>query len=292
MLKTHTGQFPIAFRRGWSDWQKKDPIALAKWASDNGFAALDLMNVTARDFEILSSHNLGMGSVDLLDFGAIMSADLEKRKQTIAANIQYVKDVAALGAKVFFTCVIPGDHTKSRSENYKLAVECFSPVGEACKSVGATIAIEGWPGGAPHYSTLCCTPETLRPFLKDVPGTSVNYDPSHLIRLGVDHIRFLNEFAPHVKHVHAKDTTRFADAQYEVGSLSPAFLKPHAFGDATWRYCLPGHGEGKWKEIVQVLHASGYSGCVSIELEDENYNGTEAGEKLALTTTRDFLRAL
>lgn len=291
-MHTTTGQFPIAFRRGWSDWQKKDAASLAKWTSENGFSAIDLMNVSAKDFEILAQHKLSIGSVDLLDFGAIMSADAGKRKDILAKNIEYVKETAKLGAKVFFTCIIPGDPSKPRNENYMLAVECFSPIGEACRSAGASMAIEGWPGGGPHFGNLCCTPETLRPFLKDVPGAAVNYDPSHLIRLGVDHIRFLNEFAPHVKHVHAKDTTTFPDAQYEVGSMSAAFLKGHGFGETTWRYCIPGHGEAKWKQIVQILQSTGYRGAVSIELEDENYNGGEAGEKLALTTTREFLRAL
>lgn len=144
-----------------------------------------------------------------------------------------------------------------------------------------------------HITRICAAPpETLRPFLKDVPAAAVNYDPSHLIRLGVDHIRFLNEFVPDVRHVHAKDTLTFPDAQYELGTMSPAFMKPHAFGDATWRYCLPGHGEAKWKQIVQTLTEANYRGMISIELEDENYNGSERDEKLALTTTRDFLRAL
>ena len=31
-MPTRTGNFPIGFRRGWSDWQKKDTAALAAWA--------------------------------------------------------------------------------------------------------------------------------------------------------------------------------------------------------------------------------------------------------------------
>ena len=74
-MPTRTGNFPIGFRRGWSDWQKKDARSLANWAKENGFDTLDLMNVTRGDLDILKSVGLRIGSVDLLDFGKIMSND-------------------------------------------------------------------------------------------------------------------------------------------------------------------------------------------------------------------------
>src|SRR5205823_2785829 len=182
MATTHTGTFPIGFRRGWTQWQK-DLAALSRWAKAQEFEAMDL------------------------------------------------------GAHIFFTCIIPTDPTAPRAENYKLAVESFAPIADACAGVGAALAIEGWPGSAPHLANLCCTPETVRAFLKDVgPGAGINYDPSHLIRLGVDHVRFLQEFLPNVHHVHAKDTQLFDDARYEFGSPPATFAKPHGFGEWTWRY--------------------------------------------------------
>jgi sugar phosphate isomerase/epimerase len=41
-----------------------------------------------------------------------------------------------------------------------------------------------------------------------------------------------------------------------------------------------------------VLKDSGYRGAVSVELEDENFNGSEAGEKLALETSIAFLKSV
>jgi sugar phosphate isomerase/epimerase len=290
---TRTGKFPLGFRRGWSAWQKSSVAALARWAKDNGFAALDLMNVTPADLRAVADAGLRLGSADLLDFGNIMSTDAGKRREVIERNVAYVSQLAALGVKAFFTCIIPGDPAAKRADNYRLAVECFSPIARACEEKGATIVIEGWPGGAPWYANLCCTPETLRAFLKDVgDGAAVNYDPSHLIRLRVDHIRFLREFAPRVKHVHAKDTIVYPDALYEFGTQSAAFAEAHDFGEQTWRYCLSGHGESRWGEIFAILADSGYKGVVSIELEDENFNGSEEGEKSALIYSREFLASV
>lgn len=292
-MNTRTGNFRIGFRRGWSDWQKKDPVPFYRWARDNGFASLDLMNIGPGDLASLREHGLSIGSVDLLDFGAIMSTDAAKRADVIAKNVKHVTELAAAGAKVFFTCVLPGDPTKPRGENYKLAVECFAPIADAAHRSGAKIAVEGWPGGHPHYGSLCCTPETYRALIKDLgPSVGVNYDPSHLIRLGVDHIRFLHEFAPNVHHVHAKDTELMSDAVYEYGLYQPsAFGKPHGFGEHIWRYTLPGHGCTRWTEAVTILKSVNYAGCVSIELEDENFNGTEAGEKAGLLASLAFLKS-
>jgi sugar phosphate isomerase/epimerase len=236
---------------------------------------------------------LSVGSVDLLDFGQVMANDAGKRKEVLEANLKYVKEAAASGGKAFFTCIIPGDPAKKRQENYKLAVECFTPIAHACAEAGASLAIEGWPGGAPYFANLCCTPETVRQFIKDVGrGVGLNYDPSHLIRLRVDHVRFLKEFAPHVKHVHAKDTDIDADALYEFGSQSAAFATPHRWGEGTGRYPLPGHGLARWGEIFTVLRSSGYPGAVSVELEDEHFNGSEQGEKRALEASLALLRSV
>ena len=294
-MATRTGGFPIGFRRAGVEWQKELP-KLAAWTKQAGFDVLDFTHkASADDFSTLKSAGVKLGSVDLLDFGQIMATDTGKRKDVIAQNVAYVKEASAAGAKIFFTCVIPGDPSKKRIENYKLAIECFAPIAAACARHGAALAIEGYPGGYPYLANLLCTPETVRAFLKDVgAGVGLNYDPSHLIRLRVDHVRFLKEFAPHVKHVHAKDTDVYDDddALYEYGTQQAAFAKPHGFGEWTWRYAIPGHGVARWKEIFDVLKQSGFNGTVSVELEDENFNGSEDGEKAALVHSLNYLRGV
>jgi sugar phosphate isomerase/epimerase len=290
MATTRTGAFPIGLRRGWTDWQK-DLTNLARWARENAFEAIDLGGVRAQDLQTLRSNQLKLGSVDLLDFGRLMDNDAGVRKELLAGNLEYIRASSELGAKIFFTCIIPGDATRKRAENYALAVEVFTPIARACASAGASLAIEGWPGGAPQLANLCCTPETTRCFLKDVgPGCGLNYDPSHLLRLAVDPLRFLKEFLPHVKHVHAKDTQLFPDVLYEFGTQAATFAKPRGFGEWTWRYTIPGDGLVKWSDIFTTLKAGGFNGIVSVELEDENYNGSEQGEKGGLVKSLEFLK--
>src|SRR5256885_501973 len=233
-MPTRTGNFPIGFRRAGVEWQKDLP-KLAKWSKQSGFDVIDFTHrCSDADFKTVKDGGLVVGSVDLLEFGQIMASDTGKRKETLDANLKHVREAAASGAKAFFACIIPGDPAKKRGENYKLAIDCYTPIAHACAEAGAALAIEGWPGGPPHFANLCCTPETVRTFIKDVGrGVGLNYDPSHLIRLRVDHIRFLKEFAPHVKHVHAKDTDVDGDALYEFGSQPGTFATPHRWGEWT-----------------------------------------------------------
>lgn len=289
-MPTRTGNFPIGFRRGWTDWQK-DLTSLASWAKESGFDVIDLGKVTNNDAQTMKSAGVKVGSVDVIGFGQLMDNDAGKRKDLIAQNVAYVKEAVALGAKAFFTCIIPGDPSKKRDENCKLAVEVYSPIADACAKHGAALAVEGWPGGGPWFGNLCCSPETVRTFLKELgPGAGLNYDPSHLIRLRVDHIRFLNEFIGHVMHAHAKDTEIDEDALYEFGTQDATFAKGHGFGGATWRYTIPGHGCARWTEIFRILKKNNYTGFVSVELEDENFNGTDDGEKAALKHSLAYLR--
>jgi sugar phosphate isomerase/epimerase len=294
-MSTRTGSFPIGFRRGWSDWQKKDLKTLAAWAKSSGFDCIDLGKVSKADLDVLKKAGLAIGSADLADLGKIMANDAGQRKDVIAQNVAYVKEAAAAGAKVFFACVIPGDPAKKRSENYALAVESFAPIAKAAEDAKALLAIEGWPGGGPHLGNLCCNPETYRSFIKDIGTRSVgvNYDPSHLIRMGIDHIRFLNEFGARVWHVHGKDTEIIGDAVYEYGLYQgSAFSKGHGFGEHVWRYTIPGHGCARWGEILKILKNIKYKGAVSVELEDENFNGSEDGEKAGLLHSLAFLKSV
>ena len=294
-MHTRMGNYPIGFRRGWGDWQRRDVGELAQWAKDACFAHLDLGWATPADVDAVHAAGLKLGSCDLLDFGNLLSSDAAKRKELLDRNLAYVEQIAAKGCRVFFTVVVPGDPARPRVENYRDALDGYAPICQAVADAGAVLAIEGAPGKAPHYANLCCTPETVRAFLRDigVPAVGINYDPSHLIRLGVDPVRFLREFAPRVYHVHAKDTLPLPEAAYEYGLYQPAaFTPPHRWGEHAWRYTLPGRGVTPWAAVFSVLREHGYRGAVSVELEDETVNGGTGCEQAGLLESLAFLRSV
>ncbi len=293
-MRTQTGNFRIGFRGGWSSWQK-DLSGLARWGKQTGFELIDLGKVKTSDVQAVKEAGVDVVSVDLLEWPALLSDDSGKRKETIFLNCERIREMASLGIRVFFAVIIPENIELEPRKNFDRAVQSYGELAQIAASSGAAIVLEGWPGMPPKYPNLCCNPEQYRAMFKEVPsrGIMINYDPSHLIRMGIDHARFIDEFADRVGHVHGKDCEILSDNVYDIGLYQASiFQKPHGFGEFAWRYTIPGQGATRWPYVLNVLQTVGYSGGVCVELEDENYNGSEDGEKAGLLASLEFLRTV
>lgn len=288
---TRTGAFPIAFRRGWSDWQK-DVDQVAAFARAQRFAGIDVGAIPRAEIDRIAATGLRIGTIDLPGpWSDLASSDAGKRAAASDRILAYAATVVDR-CRIFFTVVIPEDQARRRAENFAFAVDGHQRLCAGLAKLGATLAIEGWPGGDPHLASLACTPADYRAFLKELPRESagINFDPSHLVRMGIDPVRFVGEFAPQIRHVHAKDTEISPEDLYEHGWSQPAtFAKGHGFGGHYWRYTIPGHGQVRWTRCFEVLAQAGYKGMVSIELEDERFNVSADGERDGLNAGRDFL---
>jgi sugar phosphate isomerase/epimerase len=292
MVRTRTGKFPIGLRRGGSDWQKNlaDFIAFAR---ANQFEYIDVGDLPPDQIQSILNARLKVGSVDLrAPWETLASSDSGKRAAAVAAAAEQIKSLTPLGVKNFFVVVFPEGEASDRKESFNLAVAGYSELARQVESTGARIVMEGYPGWYPHFAAHCCTPESLRAFFKAAPSPvlAINYDPSHLVRMGIDPVRFLKEFGSRVSHVHAKDTLFYEDGLYEFGNLQRAtFAKPHLHGGNHWRYAIPGKGSVPWPAVLTQLKESGYTGPVSIELEDEDYGPSAQLEQRGILDSRNFL---
>jgi sugar phosphate isomerase/epimerase len=249
---------------------------------------LDLGGDAAENGGKVVAAGLQVGSADLPEWRGLISEDAAEREAAVAKQAEALEKCAAHGIRNYFCVMLPKDPAKPRSENFRLMVEGLNLLTPHLERTGGRLVIEGWPGPG----ALCCTPEGYRAVIREVasPTVGINYDPSHLIRMGIDPIRFVEEFADRVYHVHGKDTEIIAEGLYEYGTEQPAtFAKGHGFGAYHWRYTIPGHGQMRWTRAFEILKARGYQGAVSIELEDENFNTDEAGEKQGLLLGAQFL---
>lgn len=284
--RTRRGGFPIGFRRPFA-WTSDLPGVLA-WAKQERFEVIDIGRDGVGEGPQVVAAGLRLGSVDLVEWEGLLSADMGRRGAAVERCNAYVEACGKLGPLNHFAVMLPENPGLSRRENFGHMVAGLSALVPALESNQASLVIEGWPGPG----ALCCAPEGFRALFEQVPSPSmaVNYDPSHLVRMGIDPIRFLAEFAGRVRHVHAKDTELVADRLYEFGSEQPpTFADEMGFGGGTWRYTIPGHGVVSWSEVFGLLERAGYAGCVSIELEDRDFNGSRETEELGLTLSRDFL---
>ncbi len=283
-LKTRTGGFTIGFRRGGGDWQR-DIGALTAWATSHGFGALDIGGGDGPDAAAVKEAGLRLGSVDLPGWSGLLSADASKRADTVAECSRYVTEC---GPQNYFAVMLPEDPGLGRRTNFGFMVESLNALSGPLEAAGGTLVIEGWPGPG----VLCCTPESCRATLRECPSAAIglNYDPSHLLRMGIDPLRFLKEFVPRVGHVHGKDALLLADDLYEYGYEQPAtFKEDPPFGASAWRYTIPGHGGTPWPEVCRILVSAGYAGLISIELEDHDYYGSDALEQQGLLDAGLFL---
>ena len=289
MLTTRTGSFPIGFRRGDSDWQK-DLDSLIRWALTHELGVIDIW----ADANVIGSRiiaaGLRIGSTDLPDVRGLLSPDKSKRALAVARNAEYIKAATEAGAQNFFVVMIPEKPDLPRRDNFNCMVESLSALAPVLERHQGRIVIEGWPGPG----ALCCTPETLRATFNEVGSGAIgiNYDPSHLIRMGIDPIRFLEEFGDRVYHTHGKDAEILTENLYEYGSEQPATFSESFFcGAWHWRYTIPGHGHMRWTRAFQILKEKRYTGAICVELEDANFNGTTAGEQQGILAGARFLQS-
>jgi sugar phosphate isomerase/epimerase len=290
VARTRTGGIPIGFRRSGSEWQK-DLKTLLAWAEENHFSVIDLGSDGDKTAAVATAKGFRIGSVDLLHWwGKMISPDKATRDEAVAANSAYIEACAASGPINHLVAMIPEKPELNRAENFGYMVESYGRLAPVLEAHDARIVIEGWPGPG----ALCCTPETCEAFFRECPSKAfgMNYDPSHLLRMGIDHLRFLREFIGRVYHLHGKDTELLDDQLYRYGNLQePTFGARRVCGDMHWRYAIPGHGSVRWVEIFKILAEAKYRGAISIELEDENFCNSPEAEKAGLLHARDFLES-
>jgi sugar phosphate isomerase/epimerase len=261
-----------------------------KWCKESRFDGVDVGPMTPEIRRVVESAGLEIGTSDLMTLGGLFGTDAEA-ELAVAKCKEAIDAAVDNGVTKLFTVLYPPDAGKGRAANFARLRETFGPVVNHLEARGAKLAIEGWPGGGPHYGALAVTPETVRALLEAFPSEAVclNYDPSHLIRIGVDYLRFLREFGPRVVHVHGKDANFDGEALYLHGNLGPTFAKPKAFGEDWWRYTIPGEGLADWSKICAGLDSLGYDGFISVELEDFRYHKTWEAESEGLLRARKHL---
>jgi sugar phosphate isomerase/epimerase len=282
---TRTGRYPIGFRRMGSDWCQ-DTASLIEWALRKKFSVIDLGPNAETEITLFEKAGIHVGTVDLLEWGEyplMLSEDRNARDQAVASAVSRIRACSALGAKVFFTLMVTDGDNRPAWRTLEIMLESYRELNSVLQETGSQVSIEGWP----ELGAQCCNPEACRAFLKGVGSTAfgINYDPSHLIRLGIDHIRFLREFAPQIVHVHGKDTEIFPEKTYEMGHEQ----RLAKLGGEVWRYTIPGHGQARWPMIFQILEGIGYAGAVCIEHEDAAFLGTSEAEKMGLIYSGEFL---
>jgi sugar phosphate isomerase/epimerase len=289
---------------------------VAKWAGAHGYEALELAAwPQLGDRPFTASHlavDAGFGEREaervltiLEDNGLTLSAlayydnNLDPDLQAREANHAHVRaciDAAALLGGVPVGTFVGRDPGRSVAENLREAERVLPPLVDHAGERGVKLMIEncvmeGWtPDGAP--GNLGYSPE-LWEWMFSL-GLYLNFDPSHLLWLGIDPVAALRPYVDRVIHAHAKDAETFPERRNRYGffgRLAEREADPWDMG--WWRYRIPGRGQVDFPAYVDALYEGGYDGVLSVEHEDPVWGGSpekvEQGLRIAHRTLRELV---
>jgi sugar phosphate isomerase/epimerase len=269
---------------------------IAGWAASNGFQALEVAawpNLGARPFTathldvanfgqedadhtqaLFSEHSLDLSSIAFYDNN--LHHDPAEREAINAHVISCIDAAALVGCPTVGTFV--GRHPgRTVAENLRDAEQVFAPIVEHANTKGVDLVIEncvmeGWhPDGYP--GNLAYSPE-LWEWMFSI-GLKLNFDPSHLVWMGIDPVEALRPYVDHVKHAQAKDVQLFPERRNHYGWPGKAVQRDDPWDVGWWRYRVPGLGQVDWRAVVDTLYEGGFDGVLSVEHEDPVWGGTE-----------------
>ena len=285
---------------------------VAEWAAAQGFDALEVAawpHVSGRDFmatHIDAAHfpgadaervralfdRLGLEISSLGYYDNNLHPDPVTRKAAQDHVHACIDAAAALGCPTVGTFV-GRDPGRSVAENLRDAEAVFPPLVDHAGERGVKLIIEncvmeGWhPDGYP--GNLAYSPE-LWEWMFSL-GLYLNFDPSHLLWLGIDPVEAVRPYVDRIPHAQAKDIQSDPRSRNRYGFFGKA-LREDPWNTGWWRYRVPGLGEVDWRRLVDVLYEGGFDGAFSVEHEDPVWGGDEDRVKAGLEIAHRTLRPL
>lgn len=277
-----------------------EALEVAAWPAlgDRPFTAthLDVENLDAQRIDdtlaLLDGTGLTISSLAFYDNN--LHPDKEERDRINNHVRSCIEAAAALGVGTVGTFV-GRDPGKSVRENLDEAEQVFAPLVDLAGEHGVALVIEncvmeGWhPDGYP--GNLAYSPELWEWMF--ALGLYLNYDPSHLVWMGIDPVVAIKPYVDKVAHAQAKDIQTFPELRNRYGYPGKAIVRDDPWDVGWWRYRVPGLGEVDWTRVVDTLYQGGFNGVLSVEHEDPVWGGTEdrilAGLEVAHRTLRPLL---
>ena len=286
--------------------------ALCEWAASAGYEALEVaawprtnrsFTATHLDVErlggaeadairaLFAKHGLELSSVAYYDNN--LHPDPGQRAAVNQHVRKCIEAAGLLGCPTVGT-FIGRDPTRSVAANLRAAEAIFRPLVDRAGELGVKLIIENcvmeeWhPDGYP--GNLAYSPE-LWEWMFDL-GLYLNYDPSHLVWMGIDPLEALRPYLHRIPHAQAKDIQIDVAARNRYGWPGPAVQREDFRERSWWRYRVPGLGQVGWPGLVDALYEGGFDGVLSVEHEDPVWGGTEERVEIGLRIAHRTLRPL
>ena len=240
------------------------------WPGEGLATASGRKKVAAATRELLDQYGMSISAVAHYATGG-------GAKERVATYRKAIDLCKQLGVGVL-TTLAGSSPDKSLEESVKDWAKVFSRVAKIAADNKVQIAFENWPGIHMQFPlktvNIAFMPKVWEMMFDAVPSKALGleFDPSHLVWQGIDHIATARRFVKRIYHVHAKDTEIRQDLLKQDGFFTRGW----------WRYRIPGFGVINWAEFISVLREGGYDGGIAIEHEDMVFWGERHTEGLEL----------
>lgn len=276
-----------------------DALEVAAWPETGGrpFTAthIDVRHISEADVEVvratLQKYNLDLSSLAYYDNN--LHPDPIER-EAIHRHLYRCIDAAQMLSCPTVGTFVGRDPTRTVTKNLREAEKIFRPITEYAGERGVKIVIEncvmeGWhPDGYP--GNLAYSPE-LWEWMFDL-GLYLNFDPSHLLWMGIDPAAALRPYVGNVAHAQAKDIQLYPDRRNKYGYPGKTVHREEPWDVGWWRYRVPGLGEVDWAGLIDILYEEGFDGVLSVEHEDPVWSGSEERVKVGLRIAHRALNGL
>lgn len=287
---------PLGDVAGWAASAGFEALEIACWPRSSGptrryagTSHIDVATLSASEAKDIPSSLAARGlSISALGYYPNPLHPDASHREAVIAHLKAVISAAGKMGVGLVNTFCGGDAKKTLDENWAEAEKVWPAIVAHARDCGVQLAFENcpmifsldeWPGG----HNIAYAPKIWRRILESWDGAvGMNYDPSHLVWQMIDQGRFIREFGPHMRHVHAKDLMIDRDGLYENGILSAGI---------GWQVPrMPGLGEVDWGAFFSGLYRAGYDGPVIIEHEDRRFEGSDDQVKRGFLLARDVLR--
>lgn len=278
----------------WASGAGYDSLEVSAWpVTGPGPSHLDVATMDVAAAGEISTLFTGAG-IELSAIGYYannLHGDPEVRSQT-HEHLRRCVDAAALLGVPYVGTFIGRNTTLPVLENLREAERVLPPLVAYAADRGVSLVVEncpmeGWhPDGYP--GNLAYSPE-LWEWMFGL-GFYLNFDPSHLVWLGIDPVDALRPYVGRVLHAQAKDTEVDASARTRYSVFGRSIDRANEWDVGWWRYRVPGRGQVDWRAVIDALDEGGFTGHVAVEHEDPIWGGSPERVQRGLEIARDALR--
>lgn len=272
-----------------------DLLEIANFAADQGFDALEVGPGFPLE-EKLFHQALKKVSISNFAFARnFIDDDAELAARLKAELYQRMRFASAIGVKKFMFSTgirrglsMPESGGMDPLASMEPVVAFLEETLELAEQLDLVMLLEN----CPMYRNIATSPLMWQELFRRIPSPRLGlcYDPSHFVWQMIPAIPVLIEFGSRIQHIHLKDTELNRAILDRVGILHNVAKERGYVANQWWRHTIIGGGEIDWDAFKHALDQINYTGSLSFEMEDYQYELEPARVRQGLILQRAYLR--